>query len=225
MRERRVNLLVYSLSLHRHSYIGFILAFASSIHNKQTTSDSSSAHHAPHDHILLLYTVSEFSLSLYRHPFIYSLFTSHFTLIINNKIQFLWVSFYWFVINQSVSRSRFIINNSVFSISRFTINNWVSRPHPHSRIHAGSVVSSVSDQVSFLQRDHETRYQTYYFFYPHNPVYTRCLDPSVIEFSLSLHRHPIYMYSITWQPDWWSCIEIKKKNFRGHRLIRKAQHL
>ena len=30
----RVNLLVYSLSLHRHSYIGFILAFASSIHNK-----------------------------------------------------------------------------------------------------------------------------------------------------------------------------------------------
>jgi hypothetical protein len=34
--ERRVNLLVYSLSLHRHSYIGFILAFDSSIHNKQT---------------------------------------------------------------------------------------------------------------------------------------------------------------------------------------------
>jgi hypothetical protein len=33
--ENRVNLLVYSLSLHRHSYIGFILAFASSIHNKQ----------------------------------------------------------------------------------------------------------------------------------------------------------------------------------------------
>jgi len=33
--ERRVSLLVYSLSLHRHSYIGFILAFASSIHNKQ----------------------------------------------------------------------------------------------------------------------------------------------------------------------------------------------
>ncbi len=33
--ERRVNLLVYSLSLHRHSYIGFILAFASSIHNEQ----------------------------------------------------------------------------------------------------------------------------------------------------------------------------------------------
>ncbi len=36
--ERRVNLLVYSISLHRHSYIGFILAFTSSIHNKQTTS-------------------------------------------------------------------------------------------------------------------------------------------------------------------------------------------
>jgi hypothetical protein len=31
------NNLVYSLSLHRHSYIGFILAFASSIHNKQTS--------------------------------------------------------------------------------------------------------------------------------------------------------------------------------------------
>jgi hypothetical protein len=31
----RVNLLVYSLSLHRHSYIGFILPFDSSIHNKQ----------------------------------------------------------------------------------------------------------------------------------------------------------------------------------------------
>ncbi len=37
--ERRVNLLVYSLSLHRHSYIGFILAFASSIHNKQTNDE------------------------------------------------------------------------------------------------------------------------------------------------------------------------------------------
>jgi hypothetical protein len=36
--ERRANLLVYSLSLHRHSYIGFILAFASSIHNKQIKS-------------------------------------------------------------------------------------------------------------------------------------------------------------------------------------------
>jgi hypothetical protein len=33
--ERRVDLLVRSLPLHRHSYIGFILAFASSIHNKQ----------------------------------------------------------------------------------------------------------------------------------------------------------------------------------------------
>ncbi len=35
MCERRVNLLVYSFSLHQHSYIGFILAFASLIHNKQ----------------------------------------------------------------------------------------------------------------------------------------------------------------------------------------------
>jgi hypothetical protein len=34
--ERRVDLLVCSLPLHRHSYIGFILAFALSIHNKQT---------------------------------------------------------------------------------------------------------------------------------------------------------------------------------------------
>jgi hypothetical protein len=32
-----VNLLVYSLSLHRHSYIGFILSFVSSIHNKLKT--------------------------------------------------------------------------------------------------------------------------------------------------------------------------------------------
>ncbi len=32
---RRVILLVYSLSLHRHSYIGFILAFVSSIHNNK----------------------------------------------------------------------------------------------------------------------------------------------------------------------------------------------
>ncbi len=46
MCERRVNLLVYSFSFkklfldvaysfHRHSYIGFILVFDSSIHNKQ----------------------------------------------------------------------------------------------------------------------------------------------------------------------------------------------
>jgi hypothetical protein len=33
--ERCVDLLVCSLPLHRHSYIGFILAFASSIHDKQ----------------------------------------------------------------------------------------------------------------------------------------------------------------------------------------------
>ncbi len=39
--ERHVNLLVYSLSLHRHSYIGFILDFASSIHNKQQLASSS----------------------------------------------------------------------------------------------------------------------------------------------------------------------------------------
>ncbi len=44
---RRVNLFVYSLSLHRHSYIGFILAFASSIHNKQQN-----AHHVPLRHSL-----------------------------------------------------------------------------------------------------------------------------------------------------------------------------
>ena len=29
------------------------------------------------------------------------------------------------------------------------------------------------------------------FFYPWNPVYPRSLDPSVLEFSLSLYRHPI----------------------------------
>jgi hypothetical protein len=33
--ERYVDLLVCSLPLHRHSYIGFILSFVSSIHNKQ----------------------------------------------------------------------------------------------------------------------------------------------------------------------------------------------
>ncbi len=31
--------------------------------------------------------VSAFSLSLYRHPFLYTLFSSRFTLIINNKIK------------------------------------------------------------------------------------------------------------------------------------------
>ncbi len=35
MCERLVDLLLCSLPLHRHSYIGFILSFASSIHNKQ----------------------------------------------------------------------------------------------------------------------------------------------------------------------------------------------
>ncbi len=34
-KTRETILLVYSLSLHRHSYIGFILAFASSIHNNK----------------------------------------------------------------------------------------------------------------------------------------------------------------------------------------------
>ena len=37
---RLVNLLLCSLPLHRHSYIGFILAFASSIQNKQTMASS-----------------------------------------------------------------------------------------------------------------------------------------------------------------------------------------
>jgi hypothetical protein len=41
--ERRVNLLVFSLSLHRHSYISFILAFDSSIRNKQTILAKASA--------------------------------------------------------------------------------------------------------------------------------------------------------------------------------------
>jgi hypothetical protein len=38
--ERRVNLLVYSLSLHRHSYIGLILAFSSSIHNNNNNNNN-----------------------------------------------------------------------------------------------------------------------------------------------------------------------------------------
>jgi hypothetical protein len=29
-----------------------------------------------------------------------------------------------------------------------------------------------------------------YMFYPHNPLYVRRLDPSVLSFSLSSHRHP-----------------------------------
>ena len=76
MCERLVDLLVCSLPLHRHSYIGFILAFVSSIHNKQFTQCVRGVLDPP---------VSEFSLSLYRHPFLYTLFSSHFTLIINNK--------------------------------------------------------------------------------------------------------------------------------------------
>jgi hypothetical protein len=43
--ERRVDLLVCSLPLHRHSYIGFILSFASSIHNKQLLDFASSIHY------------------------------------------------------------------------------------------------------------------------------------------------------------------------------------
>jgi hypothetical protein len=39
--ERCVNLLVCSLPLHRHSYIGFILSFASSIHNKHQCAHTS----------------------------------------------------------------------------------------------------------------------------------------------------------------------------------------
>jgi hypothetical protein len=38
--KKGTKFLVYSLSLHRHSYIGFILAFASSIHNKQKKSSA-----------------------------------------------------------------------------------------------------------------------------------------------------------------------------------------
>jgi hypothetical protein len=36
-------------------------------------------------------------------------------------------------------------------------------------------------------------------FYPHNPVYTRSVDTSVLEFSLSSNRHPshLYVFSLT----------------------------
>jgi hypothetical protein len=47
--ESRVDLLVCSLPLHRHSYIGFILAFASSIHNKQPGNDEDSEKRAIED--------------------------------------------------------------------------------------------------------------------------------------------------------------------------------
>jgi hypothetical protein len=40
--ERRVDLLVCGFPLHRHSYIGFILAFASSIHKKQQGDETAS---------------------------------------------------------------------------------------------------------------------------------------------------------------------------------------
>jgi hypothetical protein len=62
-------------------------------------------------------------------------------------------------------------------------------PHtlvPHVHVHSVPLVSSSSDQTSC----HYTRYKVYYHFYPHNPVYVRRLGPSILEFSLSLHRHP-----------------------------------
>ncbi len=60
MCARSVNLFVYSLSLHRHSYIGFILAFASSIHNnKQTNAGTNGRLHSEFIRLLFLQTHRE----------------------------------------------------------------------------------------------------------------------------------------------------------------------
>ncbi len=62
--ERHVNLLVCSLPLHRHSYMGFILDFASSIHNKQTVFENPHPlqfSHPPGDLTLLALLVLLFS--------------------------------------------------------------------------------------------------------------------------------------------------------------------
>ena len=46
----------------------------------------------------------------------------------------------------------------------------------------------------------DTRPETY-CIYPLNPVYVRCLDPSVLSFSLSLYRHPSMCILFTFRLD------------------------
>ncbi len=104
--ERRVNLLVYSLSLHRHSYIGFILVFASSIHNKQPSVYS--------------YVINYISL-LHRAHFIDSYLCSYFNKMSSIKWDLCWKSF-----NIGWHRYPFVC---LFLNSRFNYFWWESEDH------------------------------------------------------------------------------------------------
>jgi len=76
--EGRVNILVYSLSLHRHSYIGFILAFASSIHNKQTVCEACRFLSFGFYARRVDFSDLVFSLSSHRHSYVGLVFNSGF---------------------------------------------------------------------------------------------------------------------------------------------------
>ena len=81
--DRCLSLQVYSLPLHRHSYIGFILAFASSIHNKQLVCVTSSTTNPVCERRVDLLV---YSLPLHRHSYIG--FILSFDSSIHNKQQF-----------------------------------------------------------------------------------------------------------------------------------------
>jgi hypothetical protein len=107
--------------------------------------------------------VSAYSLSLYRHPSTYSLFTSRFTSY-NQQL--------FFFRNRNVHErdsGRLMPSSVSDSIVEFT-----PAPTPCSR--------------SSLSPPHNI-HTPYCLFYPHKPVY-RSLDPSAVSFSLPLYRHP-----------------------------------
>jgi hypothetical protein len=84
-----------------------------------------------------------------------------------------------------------------------------------------SLVSCAFDQVSCLRRDHGSRYQAYYSFYPRNPVYERSLDSSVLPISLSLHRHPFVCILFTSR---FTCYNNKSKNrYEAKNLTNKLK--
>jgi hypothetical protein len=103
--------------------------------------------------------VSAFSLSLYRHPFLYTLFSSRFTLIINNKGFIL--AFASSIHNKQNLRKAVVC--VTISHSPITLAN----------------LSSINNPVSIFRCPSP----------PHNPLYVRCVDPSCVSRSHTHSSH------------------------------------
>jgi hypothetical protein len=137
-------------------------------------------------------SVSTFSLSLYRHPFIYTLFSSRFTLITNN--------------NNPVPERRVDSSTLVFSLSSHRhselrsamTKRWKKKHYIVQRLqqmwtYVAFVNTWYSRVTVVVLRCGSIFFRGIFFFTKYvslnNPVSKRRVDSSVLVFSLSSHRH------------------------------------